>query len=209
MKKRIFIGILIIIGLFLITGCGNKVKEVDKEKQSQKIEYKSGDTLTAEELKKDFEKIYTNHTNLSLGIVSEFNDAEYPYITAATLMSDDEMMIIYFTGNGEKNISYQSVYTIATGELKSVQISLDGVNNETEFKTGVALASSSVVIGEDIDMSISNGINGALMDQSEEAKVVKNKYGDPVWIIQKTHSLNGQVKSTRINLTKSGLEHLK
>ena len=123
-------------------------------------------------------------------------------------MSDNEIMIMYFTENKERYISYQDVYSIDTGELKSVQISLYGVNNETEFKTGVAIASSSVVIGGDIDMNISNGINGALMDQSEESKVVKNKYGDPAWIIQKTHSDDGQSKSTTIYLTKSGLEYL-
>ena len=88
------------------------------------------------------------------------------------------------------------------GELESLFIYMRDVTNETEFKVASALSMSTVVIGDDIDMHISDGIIGALNDDSEEVKVIFNKYRDPVWNISKKHFATDEYESDIIHLSK-------
>ena len=64
-------------------------------------------------------------------------------------------------------------------------MNLTGLNNEEERSLIIALAASSVLIGEDLDTNITDGLYGALTEETDENLVVFNKYHEPVWVVQK------------------------
>ena len=198
MKRNVFLVLFIITTLLFVEGCSKNTKS-DNDTINQEKEHVEGDELSIDELKEEFEQVYDNYTLLAIGLFNDFEESEYPYISTVEFDSNDQIEIYYFLN---EHINCSSTFMVDGGELESLFIYMRDVTNETEFKVASALSMSTVVIGDDIDMHISDGIIGALNDDSEEVKVIFNKYRDPVWNISKKHFATDEYESDIIHLSK-------
>lgn len=218
-KKKMFLILSIII--IILIGIGfvfikinnsefNDKTEKTKSSKETKKSFEEGEEITSNELKEYFQEIYDKHILLCIGLVDDYESSEYPYISDVSIESNNELIIAYITGETDNNIGIMESYDMDGSEITHISLTVVGWNEEKEFNIITSLSSDKAIIGENLDLNISDGIRGALTDDSSELKVVKNKYGDPAWIVQKTYNnLDDGTKTMNIYLSKNNIDDFK
>jgi len=192
----------------------------DNHKQAKELEekiadFKAGDTITSDDLKKYFPSIYKDHNDLCMSILSEvFLDYKMPMLPLITEANIDEnykgetfvnIMFIYDVGNDFKTtVKCNNTFNLNTGELYKVSIDCNSTSNSFIESINTHILKNKIINGED-DGTLYKNMMMALASSSTDYIDLDNKDGETVWRVRRNQlHLNNELRDYSIELVKPG-----
>lgn len=201
----IIIIILVIVGVIIFItknkNLNNSEEILVKTMSINNKIFNIGDEITKDELRSYYKNIYDNYTLLGTALTADFNNFDYPYINTAHVYSDNIIEVFGISNTKNPQLSLCAQYKIDSDELITLNVNIFNGNNELISKMTQHIGAFSTII--DNDKVSTYNIYNALLDNSEEQKIIYNTFKKVSWIIQKDSDiLDDNTKVTHIYLTR-------